>query len=920
MIALLFLCLTAAEVPQEKVDLRGWKPVPAAAKPAAVTADKVELAPSADNWAFLTAPELSADVEVAATVVVTGKAQAFNFFGESWSVWPDPTYSDRGFEAGVLVRGSPEAGYRVQFSHALQEVTLVKYPDGGYLRSVPCPVELNKPFAVRVAAHGNVISVVVDEKEKIRYRDDPSPLAKGAVGLGASSRAKVSFSGVSVRSLSPPPAAKPSPEHVPNFSVRKWVGGRDWVFDGDEPVLLATTAGTLNNAKLRPGYKPQLSWTGHWETSNQGAFPDGAAKAADAVFSGGGKTLTAKWSAKNVKGRFEQRFTMEVGFDPRRQTYTYDVDSELEVSAGDPFHFKYGFDFEHHTPLDPFGWQYLMVRSADGRVVRRPVTPQDPGVIRGLDMTTGGARVWYGRYAEKLVVSPAVEYTLPDTATRRAETSVCAAFYDTGIAYPQDTLKAGTKVRARYRYTGYPAAEAEAMFTASALADTGGGTIDPNRHFIFADEWPKVTFSKFVPTSEPWQMGRRPFLSGHNQRPKYELERVPGVGSGFAMKLGPTAWAAADLRVPDPLAAGTYVVSARCKSDTAIGPGGRVELHVKDKTGKVLRSETHFIGSGSFDWRTTAWATTVPEDAAGVGVVLGNAGTGDVLVTDLSFTKLEPGAALPGGVLPAANATAPKTDPVPPGVLADYRMLEGKGHHVYNHAGRTTGPLELANVDWVTDEGRPALRFADNPPARRDWVRGGWLAGQYFEHPGGGYKEPHKKALPFAATTPDFDARRKETGAYTLVTNVKPAAEMGRGEHREQAHVVGFGHRFGILRLTGEKAPYGLVAAVTPNDVIPTEGAKLEAGKWYQLAVTGERAAGNKCRVRVYVDGALVADAVTKAHEVAKDGTEGGGVELIFGAEQWYLHAYYFRGLIGRTTVFDRALTPKELGSVSASK
>ena len=44
-----------------------------------------------------------------------------------------------------------------------------------------------------------------------------------------------------------------------------------------------------------------------------------------------------------------------------------DVQSELEVLPGAPFTFRYGYDFEHHTPLDPFRWQYLVVRCQEGK-------------------------------------------------------------------------------------------------------------------------------------------------------------------------------------------------------------------------------------------------------------------------------------------------------------------------------------------------------------------------------------------------------------------------------------------------------------------------------------------------------------------------------------------------------------------------
>src|SRR5581483_3589909 len=290
------------------------------------------------------------------------------------------------------------------------------------------------------------------------------PLAKGASGIGVSSGAKAVFEQVRLRPLPPPEAAGAPAPHVPSLSARRWLGGRTWVFDGDEPILeLASAADpTLNNAKLLPGYKPMLSWNAHWDIQNQGAFPEGTNRPGEATVSGGGRTLTARWTARQVKGRFETRTELAVGFDPERGTYTYDVTSELEVfsgDSGDPFHFRYGYDFEHHTPLDPFRWQYLVFKRADGSLRHRPVYPVDPGPQYDLAQRDG-LRVWYGRHREKMLVAPAVEYALPDAGKRKLNTAVCAAFYDTGVSFEPETALPGTKVKVKYRYTGYPAAEA----------------------------------------------------------------------------------------------------------------------------------------------------------------------------------------------------------------------------------------------------------------------------------------------------------------------------------------------------------------------------------------------------------------------------------------------------------------------------
>jgi hypothetical protein len=887
---LLLLSLLGQE--PQSLDFASLERFPADLKGVEIAGGKAML--TSDRWGFLLSPNDHADVEVEATLTIQQAATRFGFFGQSWSVWPDLTYPDQGFEAALLLRGDKDGGYRIQLSHSLQQIALVKYRNGGFLRSVPCPVKLKEAQKVSVTLLANRIVVRVDGEEKFSYQDDLLPIAKGRVGVGASSGAKVAFEKLTLKTL---PAAAASPAlgaHVPNFALRKWLGGRPWVFDGDEPILMLVSSqeSYINSVKLRPGFKPLLSWNSYWETSNQGAFPEGAAKPGDATVTGGGKTLTAAWTANSVKGRFVQQMKMVVGWDERRSTYTYDVEGELEVLPGEPFTFKYGYDFEHHTPLDPFCWQYLIVRREGGQINRRPVYPVDPGTMDKVEQS-GGARVWYGRHNEKMVVAPAVEYDIPEAGKRKLNTAVCAAFYDTGVAFGAETAAPGTKLRVKYRYTGWPADEAEALFKASKTYETP--MLDPEHHYIFADEWPKLTFSKFVPMSDTWIYGRRPFMSGHNQRPTYALEKTAGVGSGFAMRLGPDAHGAADLPIPSPLPEGNYAVSALCKSVNTHGPGGWIELAAKDKSGKLLRKETHYVGNGTFDWKKIGFVTGVPGGATALSVGFGNGGTGDVSFTDVEFTRVED-VVTP---FPPANATPPKFDPAPAGALFDYRMVEQKGLHSYDFARGPFGTLELANADWTVDEGRPALKFADPAPGRRDVTRMGAIERNYL-------RTIQWSGTPVAIA--GFHGGGFEIKAFTLSAWVKPAAKMGAAQHGGKGDIVGLGARRFIVRLVGAQAPYKLAAAVNVNDQFQS-GATVEADRWSHVAMTAEPTETKKWRVRLYLNGKRVVEGVTEKLDAPATIPP----SLILASEIFYLHDAWYRGLIGRTLLLDRALNDGEI-------
>lgn len=885
--------------------LTQWNAVPADGKGVIFAGQTVTL--TGDKWAGLRAPREWADVHVAATVTIAEPAKTTRFFGQGWSAWPDATFSDGGFDAGLLLRAGTNSGYRVQLSHKYQVVALVKWPEGGYVQVVPCAVKLKEPHQLSASAQGSRLSVRVDGVDKIAWDDAFLPLTSGAAGIAVQDGAKVVFADVRVEAA--PSITRPPPAlHRPNFSVRPFLGGRQFVFDGDEPILqLHYEKDPSVFAKLRPGYKPQLTWDSHWDLANQGAFKDADSKWTAPETSGGGASVKATWSARHVKDRFTTKSTLTVGYDAKRGTYTYDIESALEMLPGEPFHFRYGFDFEHHTPLDPFRWQYLVAKRAGGAgSYHRPVYPIDPGPQYDLE-TAGGARVWFGRHLEQLHVAPAVEYDISSgtSSGRKLNTAVCAAFYDTGVSFAPETAKPGTRIEVKYRYTGVPAAEAKALFDSSKVYDSP--TLDPQHHYIFADEWPKLTFSQHVPMSETWILGRTPFMTAHNVRPTYELEKNCGAGSGFAMKLGPASFGKANLSKAAPLAKGRYAVTALVKLANVHGPGGRIELEATQaKTNKKLAEARHFVGAGTRDWTRQGFAFDVPEDAGALAIAFGNAGTGDFLVTEVEFRKLADGEALPNGLLAKANDQPAPLPPTLAGAVADYRMLEGKGLVVLNHgSGGGLGHLDLANLDWVTDEGRAALRFADNTTGRKAFRQDSGLNRHYLSHSG----YTGKDTLPIALT--GHHGGGAPIPGLTLAAWVKPAPAMGSSHHGGRGDVIGYGARRFVLGLHGPTAPYQLAARINVNDSIVST-AKLDADKWQHVAMTAEPKDG-QWFVRLYLDGQPVGEGQTKKFPADSPIVP----SLILGAEIFYFHDAYYRGLIGRTLVLHRVVPAGEIRELS---
>jgi hypothetical protein len=361
------------------------------------------------------------------------------------------------------------------------------------------------------------------------------------------------------------------------------------------------------------------------------------------------------------------------------------------------------------------------------------------------------------------------------------------------------------------------------------------------------------------------------------------------------------------------LEAGRYVLSVKAMGDNVIGPGGRIELKAADKAGKPLLSVKHFVGAGSFGWRQSGLAFDLPAEVKTLTLGFGNGGTGAVSFADAEFQMLNPGDPLPTGVAAVANTVPAKVTPSPEGAIIDYRMVEGRGMHALDFASSPLGALELANVKWVKDDGKPALKFSDSLSGKGVYPKAGGLDLAYLRHPS--YKG--RDTVPVALAGHQHHGREGiELKGFTVVSWVKPAAEMGKSDPGGTGDIVGIGARRMILRLVGEKAPYQLQGALDNNDFFTASDAKLDADRWYQVAMTGEPTPDNKWRVQLYLDCKQVHEGITK--KLAAPVTI--PPSAVLGTELLYFHNAYYRGLIGRTLVFDRPLGGKDLSGLKAAE
>jgi hypothetical protein len=904
LVAIALLALSSLQEP----DWKTWERRPREFAGASFDGGKLTL--GANAWSSLVSPAVYEDFEATLTFSILEAAKNTSYLTlKDWGVWTDFGASDEGYELGVLLRDGPEGGYRVQVSAKLQEIALLSYPKGSFLRVAPGKIPVNTPHEIRVSVQGNHVIVKLDGEEKIDYVEECVPRGKGAFGLGCSSGGKVAVERLRLAAL-PKRAPEKAPPHTARLAAREW-RERTWIFDGQEPILQLFQSTELpinSNVKLKPGFRAMLIMEIAWNPNSPSDYPEEVQTLSRPRCTPKDGKLEVAWEGKDAKGRFGSQIMMTVGYDPGRGMYTYDFDRTLEMAPGKEFNFQRGLYFEHHDATDPFAWKYMIFKREDGQIYYRPLCHYfDPGSFPDAAMNKG-FRAWVGRVDGPDLVSPAVEYEAPTASweTGPASFAVCAWGYDTGIGFPGRILKGGDKIRVKYRYTGYPAEEMKAKLAQAKIYPLP--RLDPRRHMIFAKGWPKLDFSKFAALSEWWPYGSIPWQNAHNGLPDYSLEQKSGYGSGFAIKFGALAHAEACLESHGPVRKGRYVVSAHAKGDHLYGPGAylqvwRMKEHTGDGyagTGTVLGKEVHHFGNGTFDWKRVGFVAEISEDAPALAISLGNAGTGEVLFGDLEILPLKDGEAPPAGIAAKGNPRGAEFPPAPVGALADYRMEEGRGSYVLDAAG-SLGPLELANVAWTTDEGRPALKFADNPSGRQDYVPQGIFAQNHFKNleTAPRQPDPRRQALAIAGVGGGQTLLR----SWSVSVDVKPAARMD-----PEADILGFGSRAFKLVLKSSPGGYLLGARLNYNEQHWTE-ATLRPDAWSRITVTGDSKPGEKARLSFYVNGRLVKE--SQSPQVSELNVH---PPLILGSEIFYLDHGFYHGLIGRVTIYGRALTPGELG------
>lgn len=201
------------------------------------------------------------------------------------------------------------------------------------------------------------------------------------------------------------------------------------------------------------------------------------------------------------------------------------------------------------------------------------------------------------------------------------------------------------------------------------------------------------------------------------------------------------------------------------------------------------------------------------------------------------------------------------------------------------------------------------LRFRQQPKRDKpDFARGGMLEFYLFAHEVYRASGLHKSL----AVAGSQGSSVRDYQAITLATWIRPDATMT--QNQQMADILGFGSRRIRLRLLGDKVPYQVGVQFTEGGEYHWLGPKatVSAVKWHHVALSAAVNAAQQWEITLYLNGKEVLRTVNPSAPIPLRAHD----SLILGAELHYMDSNFYDGLIGRTLVFDRALSAAEIAEL----
>jgi len=379
--------------------------------------------------------------------------------------------------------------YRIAFGMLAGEPGAVALwsPQGGFLQVVPYQ---GRPFAwrkVKVVCARDVVEVWLDGELAIHYRDTVAPNLKGRCGIGAAGKQFYRFRNVRRgRNRGVLPAGKATRPGVgrKRFRLQKFLR-QDFLFCNNEPIAcIAHDTPWLREVVLRPGYQPMLKFGLQWD--QQGADPDSFVNTNElwVVEKTDGPQFVLRYRNRNHSGSARCSGRLTVGYDAKRGSYTWDVDTTVEVAKGRTWtNSDVGLQYAHPHPYhclppsvempDPWPclYQWVVFDGADGKVWRHPLLHKHvPPIEKQMRVNSRGGRIvmMHNPHANL-----AVELDFDPKRNPQAGWWLCPWMYEIHCLFNpykmNEAIPAGTKHRVKFRYVSMHGPTADRMLDASEV-------------------------------------------------------------------------------------------------------------------------------------------------------------------------------------------------------------------------------------------------------------------------------------------------------------------------------------------------------------------------------------------------------------------------------------------------------------------
>lgn len=820
--------------------------------------------------------------------------------------------------------------YRIQISYAYQEIVLHK-GNGGYIKVVPIKVEIGKPIKIKMEIIDNRIIAYYNDKKVIEYEDKVAPIigegAKWGVGVYES---KVKFNSIKISDFSKKIISK-LPERKYKFSFKEW-HGRKWVFCDDEPIAqFIEKVGRLGEMKLLPGYQPQLKALIVSCNNNQ---RPGIVEKIEPI----GKTENAEKIRVKVQGYIKDPAAkieniIEIGYDKEKGTYYYNFEFTGILDKNDPkfqnvnsITWNYLFPYNNalnawhnYPPSEKNDFLFLNAPDLPKEIIRTDnniysmytweIFYGEDGVLYRVPVRKDWdynvpfkfrTRLYHSPVSEfrpsceygKIfirgihpVCNPCIQFLTKDIKFKFA-CSTCAFSHENWFGWVfdrNDPLK-NSEIKANFKFFGILPEEMNKIFKKTKLP--------PLPQVNLTKVFYKKGTNYFRPeqlnsVSEPCQ--NRVWLGA------YDVDKDTGYDDKYSLILEQMGWVEfkpirQDSGLFGYIPSEKYLLSFMIKTYNLYGKGIYVDI-TRGKETKRYYLDLY----GTNDWQKIGVVTDMFSKKGDGKIKIMVDGTGKVWIDNVEIRPLGKDEKISNRILQRVKSDLPESKKTLKDVIFDFRMEEKEGNFIYNY-GEFGNYMELSNVEWKTDSGINAIVFSDENKGKKPFTYGDIIYTNL------GFARD-KKDVVFGLARGNFSSLKD----FTICTAIKPG-KMMYPSHWLGSIFIGFGGRSVELALKGKKPPYLLGVNLGFHEFIWTE-AEIEPNKWYHIVFVGETQKDKKMKFSFYLNGKLIkekiSDKITSPMKFYPF--------VILGAEIYYLHEGFYRGLIGPLIVYKKALSSKEI-------